>query len=228
MKTFSVSNRGLRKTLRYGLLALSLSVAPTLQANAAITILDLYTDANVINSQDNSVPTTLVVNEDYNELTWIPYPSHDGYAVVNSSLQYFDKVVTYTGAVSGTQSTLQFNVTNTTPWEWSDYHIELWDSTFTTKYTTIALSDYSTDQFLNKDYQNGVVSFWSPGSHNPAETGTYSISTDLYAISGAADGTLGIRQVATVPEPGTVMLMGFGALGMMGMRKAKRSEAEVA
>jgi hypothetical protein len=233
MTTLSTSSRGLRKTLRFGFLALLLSVAPTVQANAAIVSI---TDQNPLDS--NSISSslyddgtkTLTVNEDYNETHTIPYTSHDGRAVVNSANQFFDKVVNYTGAVSGDTSTLQFNVTNTTPWKWSDYHIELWNSDFTTRYTTISLSDYSTNQFGNKDYTNGVVSFWDnpPVSHDPLETGTYSISTDLYAINGTANGTLGIRQVATVPEPGTVMLLGIGALGMFGVKNAKRRGAEVA
>jgi hypothetical protein len=228
MKTLSASLR-LRKSLRYGLLALLLSFAPLGQANAAILIADVHnTDANTIVSQDNTLPTLLTVTENYQENTWTSYPSHDGYALVNSSLQYFDKIVTYTGAASGTQSTLTFVVTNSTPWAWSDYHLELWNSDFTTRYTTINLSAYSTDQFTNKDYTGGIVSFYAPGSHNPTEVGTYSISTDLYAINGSTDGSFGIRQVATVPEPGTIMLLGIGGLGMLGMKYGKRREAEVA
>ena len=227
MTALSTSHQGLRKTLRYGLLALLLSVAPMGQANAAITVTDLYADNNTITGQLNPDPNVTVF-EDYNELTRIPYPSHDGYAIVNSSYQYFDKLVTYTGATSGTSSQLLFQVYNSTPWAWSDYHIELWDSTFTTRLTTLSVTS-GNDQFTSSNNVGGVISFYAPGSHNSLETGNYWITTDLYAINGTADGQFGIRQVATtVPEPGTIMLMGIGALGMFGVKNAKRREADVA
>jgi hypothetical protein len=222
--TLSTSSRGLRKTLRYNILALLLSVAPTVQANAEISIVDVYnTDANVIQSQFNFNPTILLVNEDYKELTRIPYPSHDGSAIVNSSSQYFDTVVTYTGA-SVEPSMFQFRVTNTTPWQWSDYHFELWDSTFTTRLDSSVITSYNGSPLTNSQNIGGVVSFLAPFSQNPSETGVYLLGINLQAIGGA-DGNFGIRQVATtVPEPGTIMLMGIGAVGMMGVRNAKRRE----
>lgn len=225
MKPSSLSCRSLQKSLRYGSLALLLSAAPMGQANAAISIVDIYSDNNIITSQDNSVPTSLIVDESYGELTWVPYPSHDGYAVVNSNFQYFDKLLTYTDAISGTSSTLQFNVTNNTLSSWSDYHIELWDSTFTTRLSSSLVTGYINDQFTSSDNTGGVVSFWAPGSHNPLETGAYAIETDLYAINDAANGSIGIRQVATVPEPASMALVGIGLAGLLGYRRANREHS---
>jgi hypothetical protein len=233
MTTLSEPKLRLRKSLRYGLLALLLSVAPTVQANAAtITITDQNpADLNSITGQNyNDLSNTLVVTENYNETHLIPYPSHDGMAVVNSSLNYFDKVITFSG-VTSSPTTLQFVVTNTTPYNWSDYHIELWNSTFTTRLSSSLVTSYSNTVFTNMSNSGGIVTFWAPGSQsgNPADgVGTYTIQANLLAVNGSGDGSFGIRQVATAPEPGTIMLLGIGGLGMLGMKHAKRREAEVA
>jgi len=44
----------------------------------------------------------------------------------------------------------------------------------------------------------------------------------------AADPTLTYKYVSDTPEPATIMLLGIGALGMLGMKHGKRREAEVA
>ncbi|NTU54440.1 MAG: PEP-CTERM sorting domain-containing protein [Chlorobiaceae bacterium] len=222
MTTLSSLHKGIGRAIFPGLFGLLLSFAPTVQASPTIVIADLdNADANTITYQDNSLLTTLVVGEDYRENYYKPYPSHGGYAVVNGSGQYFDKILTYTGAASGVTSTLQFLVTNNTPSSWSDYHIELWDSGFSTKLASSVIPLTANDQFISSQNVDGVVSFWAPGSHDVMETGSYSIAADLYAINGAADGSIGIRQVATVPEPGTFALLSFGLAGLLGYRRSK-------
>jgi hypothetical protein len=226
MNTVSAAHQGLRPAIRYSTLTLLLSVAPTVQALAVgpgMSISDKYDgDTNTILSTSNSNPLILIVNEDYNEQTVIPYLSHDGSALVNSSLQYFDKVVTYRGAVSGVLSSIEFNVSNSTSLKWSDYHLEFWNSDFTSKITGLSVG-YGNDQFANSDYTNGVISFYAPGSHDQAETGQYWISTDLYNINGV-NGSFGIRQVATsTPEPGSMALIGVGMMALLKYRRFSRA-----
>ncbi|NTU54438.1 MAG: PEP-CTERM sorting domain-containing protein [Chlorobiaceae bacterium] len=227
MKTSTSSSLELKKAVRIGLLGLLFSMVPVLQANAVnpLRITDLNnTDANTIISQSNPSPNLLVVSEDYNESYLTPYSSFGGYAVVNASEQYFDKVLNFIHIAPETSVTLQFLVTNTTPYTWSDYHIEFWDSTFTSRLTGINILGYSTNQFDNGNESNGVISFWYPGAHVGApveEVGEYMVHVDLYGVYGATDGAIGIRQVATVPEPGMFALLSFGLAGLLGYRRSK-------
>ncbi len=78
------------------------------------------------------------------------------------------------------------------------------------------------------------MEFWAPDWQDPGEINTFTINIDLLALGYSLgvdpfseEYSFGIRQVATtVPEPGTILLLGFGLLGLAGYgihRKKKNS-----
>ncbi|MBC8234322.1 hypothetical protein H8E77_32635 [bacterium] len=101
----------------------------------AIDVVDVYNDDLNEITGISQVPGILEVYEDYNETHLISYPSHDGWAIVNHRDEFFDKVVTVNPldmALWPSSWQFDFIVENTTPYVWSDYHLEFWDETFTT------------------------------------------------------------------------------------------------
>ena len=210
-------------------LVFALFSTPNAYANgASISISDLNpTDQNKILNQiysppdpDDPIPL-LQIEEDYNETVLIPYPSPDGFAIVNPQLGYFDKQVHYE---AGPQSILlDFHIINTTPYIWSDYHIEFFDtnwgpinlnliltSAFDSVFQSIAMG---TTTFPNRiDYWNGLV----------YPNGFVSVGFTL-ATGGVLPQDFIIRQVATtespVPLPAAFWLLGGGLIGLFGIKK---------
>jgi len=96
-------------------------------------------DQNTITGsfQDN-INQVFFWEEDYHEDNLIPYPSPDGYAVVNAQGDpgcpagteacYFDKILTLEGETGVWE--FQAGVFNTSPFDWSDYHLEFYDPLF--------------------------------------------------------------------------------------------------
>jgi hypothetical protein len=194
---------------------------------ASISISDLNTsDQNVIVSQQYYPPDTypyipvLFIEEDYNETVLIPYPSPNGFGIVNPQLGYFDKQVHYE---AGPQSILfDFHIINTTPYIWSDYHLEFFDtngvpiglnSILTSAFDTVFQSIAWGVTFPNRlDYWNGLV---------------YPNGDDWLGFTLATGGVLPqdfiIRQVATtespVPLPAAFWLLGGGLIGLFGIKK---------
>lgn len=207
-------------------LVFALFSTPNAYANgASISISDLnLTDQNVILSQQYFPPApdipVLEIKEDYNETALIPYPSPDGFAIVNPQLGYFDKQVHYDASLPSIM--LDFLITNTTPYIWSDYHIEFFDtnwapinlnlidkSAFDTVFQTITMGV----TFPNRlDYWNGLL---NPG-------GSMYLGFTL-ATGGALPPDFIIRQVATtespVPLPAAFWLLGGGLIGLFGIKK---------
>jgi len=76
----------------------------------------------------------------------------------------------------------------------------------------------------------GIVISESGSIIHPATDGTHrddwTFTFDRSMM--ASNTTITLDVVHAVPEPGTIMLMGIGALGMFGMKHGKRREAEVA
>ncbi|MBC8233906.1 PEP-CTERM sorting domain-containing protein [bacterium] len=202
----------------------------------AINVVDVYDDdLNEITGIDVS-PGTVEVFEDYNETHLIPYPSHDGYAVVNHRDEFFDKVVTVNPSDIGMTAVWNFDfiVENTTPYVWSDYHFEFWNETFSTPIAFPSVFAWDGGIFTNSALNGNVLEFWAPGWQNPGDTNTFHMQIDLFILGldlgfspFAEQYSFGIRQVATtVPEPGTILLLGFGLLGLAGYgihRKKKNS-----
>ncbi|MBW1794398.1 MAG: PEP-CTERM sorting domain-containing protein [Deltaproteobacteria bacterium] len=186
--------------VKFLLVSLVISLFFTGQVRA-ITIEDVdKTDLNTI-TEIEVQEYLLVVLEDYNEKHLIPYPSHDGYGIVNEDGNFFDKVVTFTNedlnkccckkngnckCDPGTW-TFEFHVHNTSPYAWSDYHFEFWDETFTTRYDSFPLltdaSDAwgSSDIFQNSafDVDGSVLQFWAPDWQYPCEENQFLLWIDL-------------------------------------------------
>ena len=211
------------------------------QAKATL-LTDFYSnDANTITSQGaliripELIPAYGVV-EDYNETKRIPYPSHDGYAIVNQQGNFFDKVVnlqTDTGWL-----TMDFKVTNTTPFVWSDYHFEFWTPDFQTLLTNFPVDrfpgdaghfpegPYSNDIFLNSAFNGSILSFWSPASQAPGQTNDFLLTMNVDAIRAQYGASFGIRQVATTPEPGTLAILGIGLAAFFMIRNLRKPVSE--
>ena len=197
-----------------------------LQASA-VSITDVYDlDLNRIPTNgyeggQSGEPDTFISNEIYGESTLVEYPSHDGYAIVNTDLNYFDKVVTL-GNSSGLLD-FTFSVLNDSGYDWSDYHFVFFDTAFTTQNTGFgtALYDWSNDVvFLNSNYDQGELQFWAPAHHQNGDTRTYTLRIDLDEIGV----NFGIRQIATtVPAPGSFALATCGLLllGRLSRRGAR-------
>ena len=166
------------------------------------------------------------VSEDYNENTLIPYPSHDGFAIVNPNFQFFDKTVVLEKNLPAPDEkiTTTWHVTNTSNYSWSDYHfVLLGDPIDVALGTPFNSSDFKSET---------VVSLWeidfsigAPGSKltAPGETNNFTISFDLFGGVQGDQFTFVLRQIATttpvVPIPGSLLLLGSGILGLMGLRR---------
>ena len=159
--------------------------------------------------------------EDYNEDNLVPYPSANGYAVVNApgdpgcpagtEVCYFDKVLTLEGEVGIWE--FQIGVFNTSPFDWSDYHFEFYDPLFQQPLDNALL-----------DVQNGIFpvievmpnAVWLSGGtqySGPAYLqNLITVTADLDPFVGV--GSIGIRQVATTPEPTTLALLSLGLAGL--------------
>ena len=192
--------------------AVMLTLTLTISAHAVFApVIDLYDDANTITavwSQDN----TIWVEEDYNDYSrLIPFPSHDGYAIVNSQGQFFDKQVMGPFPISA-PLILNFKVLNTTPYKWSDYH-------FLVIGGPMILSGES-DVFTQQSYTGTQLGFYAPGWVEQGQTVNFSLTINPYGVNQFI-----IQQVATtVPIPGTLLLFAPGLLGMWAAVRRRSSK----
>ncbi len=204
------------KIFNFILVSLLLSLLFSVGQVQAITVTDRWTDdLNFITGIDqDDANSTLTIFEDYNEDNRIPYPSHDGFAVVDNDpgepVRFFDKIIDLAGA-SGDWM-FQFRVHNTTPWNWSDYHFEFYDANFLNPLdiSNILFGWSNTVIFQNSAQNNNELQFWAPAHHLAGQTADYR----LLLHTNNLPTTFGIRQIATVPEPATLALMCLGLAGI--------------
>jgi hypothetical protein len=204
------------RAVKFFFIILVISLLITGQSLAVTLIEDVYTgdDNIIISAGADPNNKDFFVEEDYNEKYLIPYPSHDGYAIVNSDGNFFDKRVLFPAEdwATGTWNFL-FTVENTTPYCWSDYHFEFWNLDFTSRLSDSIQASASSTIFTNSNWNGSVLEFWAPDWQCPGETNLFTLSVNL-DLTETTDG-FGLRQVATtVPEPSTFALMGLGLAGL--------------
>jgi hypothetical protein len=200
----------------------------------AILITDRWVgDQNTVRFSDqNNIGQIFYWEEDYNEDNLVPYPSPDGYAVVNEAGDpgcpagtdscYFDKIFNLEGETGIWE--FRIGVFNDSPFDWSAYHFEFYDAEFLASLDNILI-----------DAQNGIFptvemmpdAVWFSGGTQLAGPeflqNLVSLTVNLDEIG--PGGSFGIRQIATtsVPEPSTLALFSFGLAGLgLSRRKMKK------
>lgn len=243
MKRICFSMNRLRSVALACLSLLAAGIANYAQAGV-VTITDLNPgDLMSITGTPVNTVNGITVKESYGESTKIPYnslntilPDAGDIALVTPSHTYFDKLVTYSGMTQGQLFEFQFEITNATPWDWSDYHFEIWNADFTARQQApwaspnppLNLPTLHSDQFTGLQIHPNVATFYSfPGSgerHSVTEVGTYTLRMELFSFNNTGDGSFGMRQVATVtPEPGSMAIFGIGSgLAMFVRRRRKQ------
>ena len=213
-----------------------------------ITVSDLNLgDAMSITGITNTA-TGVTMTENYAESTLIPYtslvpiyPDAGNMAIVTPTSTYFDKVVTYSGIASGELTEFQFEITNNTPYNWRDYHYEIWNEDFTARQqapwaspnpNSGNLPTLYSDQFTGLVIHPNVATFHSfAGSgerHLIGEMGIYTLRMELYSFTNSGSGTLGLRQIATtVPEPASMAIFGLGFSFVMASRRKRAKSANL-
>jgi hypothetical protein len=210
------------------ILAVALMAAPALATHVVVT--DVYPlDDNKVTSV-NDTGTGFAVFEDYNETFLTPYPSHDGFAIVNAQGNYFDKVVDFTESPAiPYEVSLTFHIDNTGPYTWSDYHFVLFNETFDGAPTGVTFQEpieanafkgggISADGLTIDFFYNGLGGFLVAPDGNLEGRLTF-------LVTEGGDFSFGLRQVATtVPIPPSVLLMGSGllGLGLVGWRRREK------
>lgn len=215
----------MRKILTMMALSLVLVFGLAMQASA-FDVINVSGDPNYVITDKNL--NSHNVKEDYNALDLIPFPSHDGFAVVdlvpndNGGVIWFDKEVIFNEADAGDNNfQITWDITNTSPYTWSDYHF-----IFSDVGQVIRDPNTSSAEFKGKDtFGNTEVDFFydPPGGSliAPGETLHVTLGLDL---TGLPDGgtTMLCRQIATaVPIPAALPLFGSGllGLGLLGWRR---------
>jgi hypothetical protein len=207
-----------------------------------ITLTDVnITDAMSITSQ-TGMASGVIVAETYAESTYIPYnslvpiqPDAGHHAIVTPGHTYFDKIVTYSDFISNEIGLMTFLITNSTPNDWSDYHFEIWNTSFTVRaqapwafpnspdFILPLVSDQFTGLSINPNV-GSVFSFRNSGElHEKGVTGIYTLRMELFSFANAGAGEFGLRQVATavIPEPASMAIFGIGGSMLMYVRRRR-------
>jgi hypothetical protein len=218
---------------------------------SVVSLVDVnLTDAMSITGQ-TPVAGGITVTETYAENKLIRYdtqypilPDAQHYAIVAPDLtvpgyHYFDKVVTFSGAIANELFEFEFQILNSTGHRWWDYHFEIWNPAFTVRQTAPWFNndpnnpqlDLFSDQFTGLELHPDVATFRKlpnlPEFHEPGETGIYKLKMDLYSLTNMDSGSFGMRQVATTtPEPASMAIFGIGSGMLLYARRRARSTAK--
>ncbi len=212
---------------------------------SVVSLMDVnLTDAMSITGQ-TPVAAGITVTETYAETKRILYdtqypilPDAKTNAIVAPN-NYFDKVVTFSGALPNELFEFEFQILNSTGYRWWDYHFEIWNSTFTVRQTSPWFNndpnnpqlDLFSDQFTGLELHPDVATFRKlPGLqefHEDGEIGIYKLKMNLYAFANSDSGSFGMRQVATTtPEPTSMAIFGIGSGMLLYARRRARSTAK--
>jgi len=126
---------------------------------------------------------------------------------------FFDKIIGLDGEAGVWE--LLLGVSNRSPFNWSGFFLEIFDSSFEVRLSNILL-DAQNGAFPIRDLRPDAVWFSGAVQH----TGSYylgnsvRLTVDLDQVG--PSGSFGIRQTATpgLPEPGTLALLGLGLAGL--------------
>jgi hypothetical protein len=212
----------MRKILIMMALSLVLVFGLALQASA-FDVINISGNPNyVINEVDGHA-----VFEDYNAQSLIPFPSHDGFAVVdfivndNGGVSWFDKEIVFNAEDAGDNNfQITWHIENTSPFAWSDYHfVFLNDIGQEFNQPNTSSADFKGVTFIG----NSEVDFFNDGTPasrdippfgQPANVLQVTMGLDLSDIP-EGGGTLIVRQIATaIPIPPAAILFGSGLLGL--------------
>ena len=161
--------------------------------------------------------------EVYGEDNLVHYSPADVNAVVNApdspgcpaatDACYFDKVLTLEGEVGIWE--FQIVVINTSPFDWSGYHFEFYDPLFQQPQGNNTLLDVKNATFPVIEVMPNAV--WLSGG-TQTFLNLVTVTADLDLTGGV--GSIGIRQVATTPEPATLALLSLG-LAVLGFTRCR-------
>ncbi len=204
-------------------------------ADYSITGVELFSKgAGGTNDPSGKSYAGVQVNLSYGASSLVPYPSQGGYAVVTSAGAPFEFTLQLSSFDDDPGNTwdqlyVVLNVQNDSSFNWSDFHVEFYDATFTNKLGLTLLqvgSGSATYPYFTNvvfDQSSTYGDFGGAELHFSSATVTQGIGQsnqigfrwdwgnplDPYAIGD----TIGIRVVATtVPEPATSALLGTAGL----------------
>jgi hypothetical protein len=208
-------------------LILALVLGLALQV-AAVSI--TYTGSDT-NYSVTSVTPSANIKENYGATSAIPsedlgFSSHDGYAVVDyiPELALFTKTVTLESGDIKTNFSMTFDITNTGPFTWSDYHISL-DGDTLPIIVSVQSSDFKNATFSNSDHTaDYAVSDPIDGSKFIDPNKVLHLTFTLNTSSLNAGDSFTMTQIATTtPIPPTALLLGSGLLGLclLGWRRCQ-------
>jgi len=156
------------------------------------------------------------VQEDYNALFLIPFPSHDGFAVVDlPGPIWFDKEIFFNSDDAGDNNfQITWDILNTSPYTWSDYHFILSDIGQVIRDPNTSSAEFKGVTIIGN---TEVDFFYDPPGGSliaPGETLHVTLALNLSGINPLGDIML-CRQIATaVPIPAALPLFGTGLLGL--------------
>ncbi|MEJ2673293.1 MAG: hypothetical protein P8168_14060 [Deltaproteobacteria bacterium] len=205
-------------------LSLVLVFGLTLQASA-FDVIDISGDSNYVITDKNL--NSHNIKEDYNATALIPYPSHDGYAVIDlPGPIWFNKEIVFDADDAGDNNfQITWDITNTSPYTWSDYHIVFMNdigqvisepNTSSAEFKGVTIIGNSEVDFYYDPPGGGLI--------YTDDTLNITLGLDLTGLP-EAGGTIRCRQIATtaVPLPASLPLLGSGllGLGLLGWRKVR-------